>query len=99
MNPHSSFTCNSCLYAKMIRKPISKEQMISQAEAFGKEIHSDLWGPSPVETIGSHKYYVTFTDEYTWYMHLDLLKTKDQTFAAYKAYVAWVKTQYGAHIK
>jgi transposase InsO family protein len=32
-------------------------------------------------------------------MHLDLLKTKDQTFAAYKAYMAWVKTQHGTHIK
>jgi hypothetical protein len=73
--------------------------MTSQAQAFSKEIHSDLWGPSPVATIGGHKYYVTFMDEYTWYMHLDLLKTKNQTFAAYKVYVAWAKTQHGTHIK
>jgi hypothetical protein len=25
LNPHSSFTCDSCLYAKTTRKPISKE--------------------------------------------------------------------------
>jgi hypothetical protein len=73
--------------------------MSFQAQAFSKEIHSDLWGPSPVVTIGGHKYYVMFTDEYTQYMHLDLLKTKDQTFAAYKVYVAWAKTQHSAHIK
>jgi hypothetical protein len=62
--------------------------MSFQAQAFSEEIHSNLWGPSPVVTIGSCKYYVTFTDKYTLYMHLDLLKTKDQTFAAYKVNMA-----------
>ena len=99
LNPQSSFICNSCHYAKTTRKPISKERRSSPAQAFGDEIHSDLWGPSPVSTIGGRKYYVTFTDDYSRYSTLELLRSKDETFGAYKAYTAWAKTQHGAQIK
>ena len=99
INPSSSFTCASCEYAKTTRKPINKERTSTPARTFGEEIHSDLWGPSPIMTIGGRKYYVSFTDDYTRYTSLDLLKYKDETLAAYKAFAAWVKNQHGADIK
>ncbi|KAI6015514.1 hypothetical protein PISMIDRAFT_74005, partial [Pisolithus microcarpus 441] len=41
---HSTMgACNSCEYAKTTCKPIGKEQNL------GDEVHTDLWGPSPVQ--------------------------------------------------
>jgi transposase InsO family protein len=83
----------------MTRKPIKNERLAPLATHFGDEIHSDLWGPSPIASLGGHCYYVTFTDDHTRYMRIDILKTKDQTLAAYKAFAAWAHTQYGTKIK
>ena len=93
------FTCPSCEYAKATRKPIRKECIAPLAGAFGDEIHTDLWGPSLVATIGGRKYYVTFTDDHTRYTTASLLRTKDQALQAYKAFANWAQTQHRARIK
>ena len=87
--------CNSCQYAKATRKPISKVRVAPRAEKFGKEIHSDVWGPSSVKTPGGKQYYVSFTDDYTRWTYLVLLATKDQTIKVYKGFEAWEKLQLG----
>ena len=66
---------------------------------FGGEVHSDLWGPAPVESRGGRKYYVTFIDDKTRLTTLYLLRTKDEAPRIYKSYEAWVETQMGAKIK
>jgi hypothetical protein len=93
------FHCESCEYAKMTRKAIKKEREGAQASAFGEEIHSDLWGPSPLQTLGGRKYYITFTDDHSRYTRIQLLKTKDEALQAYKDFAAWAQTQHGAKIK
>ena len=91
-------SCNSCEYAKATRKPIQKAREKPRASAFGEEIHSDLWGPSPVQTAGKREYYVTFTDDHTRWTNLDLLRKKDETFKYYIRYEAWAKTQIGVRV-
>ena len=91
--------CDSCEYAKTTCKAIRKERTAPQASAFGDEVHMDLWGPSPISSLGGRKYYASFTDDYSCYTRLALLRSKDETLDAYKTYAAWVKTQHGAHIK
>jgi hypothetical protein len=94
-----SFFCESCEHAKATCKPINKERQSDLAEAFGDEIHSDLWGPSWTATIGGRKYYVTFTDDFSRYTRLELLRTKDETLDAYKTFAAWAQTQHDVKIK
>jgi len=84
--------CESYEYAKAMCKHISKEQTTLPAKAFGDKIHSDLWGPSPTSTIGGHKYYITFTNNFSHYTTLELLKSKDQTLQAYKVFTVWANT-------
>jgi hypothetical protein len=98
-DPSIPFVCDSCEYAKTTRKPIRKERQEPLAEAFGDEIHTDVWGPAPVQSLGGRKYYVTFTDDATRWTQLENLRTKDKAFEAYKALVAWAQTQKGVHIK
>ena len=83
--------CDSCEYAKTTQKPIKKVHETLRAAKFGDKIHSDVWGPLPIQTPGHKKYYVSFTDDSTRWTHLQLLPTKDGIFEAYKNFEAWAK--------
>ena len=79
--------------------PIPKMREGERADVFGGEVHSDVWGPAPVESKGGRRYYVTFINDKSWLMTLYLLKTKDEVPWAYKQYEVWVETQMGLKIK
>ena len=64
------------------------------ASEFGKDINSDLWGPSPVQMPGKKEYYVLFMDDHTWWTHVGLLHVKDKAFEAYTDFEVWAKTQF-----
>jgi len=91
--------CESCEYAKTTRKKVRREREEPRVSHFGNEIHSDVWGPSPIETINHRRYYVSFTDDHTRYTHITLLTTKDKTFEAYKHFEAWAATQHEVRVK
>ncbi|KIJ10075.1 hypothetical protein PAXINDRAFT_86574, partial [Paxillus involutus ATCC 200175] len=42
-------SCDACEYAKATRKAIGKVRDPPRHEKFGDEVHTDLWGPSPVQ--------------------------------------------------
>ena len=88
-----------CVYAKATWKPILKTREGERAEVFGGEVHSDVWGPAPVESRGGKRYYVTFIDDKSHLTMLYLLQTKDEVLGAYKQYEAWVEMQMGAKLK
>jgi len=91
--------CESCTYAKATRKSVPKVREGDRATKFGGEVHSDVWGPLPVESKGGKCYYITFTDNKTRLTHLYLLARKNEAFESYKDYEAWCSTQLGAKIK
>ena len=86
--------CESCAWAKNTRKAVSKTCEGERCAAVGDEIHSDLWGPSPIETIGRKKYYISFTDDYSCYTSVYFLQGKDKACEFYRIYKAWLSTQY-----
>ena len=59
--------CDSCEYAKTTHKLIRKECNPSRHKNLGDKVHTDLWGPSPVQMPGHSQYYVSFTDNHTHY--------------------------------
>ena len=93
------FFCASCVYAKATRKPVTKMREGERAEVFGGEVHSDVWGPAPVESKGGKRYYVTFINNKSCLTTLYLLRTKDEVPHVYKLYEAWVETQMGMKLK
>ncbi|TFK78098.1 hypothetical protein K466DRAFT_471493, partial [Polyporus arcularius HHB13444] len=54
--------CESCEAGKMTRKPISKERVRPRATEIGGEVHSDVWGPAPTQSLGGRRYASMFTD-------------------------------------
>src|SRR5579863_10203288 len=95
----STLICKACEQAKATCKEIRKEHKAPLADAFGDEVHSDLWGLSPIPSLGERRYYVTFTDNYSHFTKLTILHSKDQTLDAYKTFAAWAYTQKGVWIK
>jgi hypothetical protein len=95
----ATITCKACEQAKVTRKEIWKECEAPLSDVLSEEIHSDVWGPSPVPSLGRRRYYATFTDDFSCHTWLTAMHMKDEMLAAYKAYAAWLSTQYGAKIK
>ena len=40
------------------------------------------------------EYYASFTDNHTWWTHMEFLHMKDGVFDAYTDFEVWVKTQF-----
>ena len=95
----STLICDACEQAKATRKEIKKEREAPLADAFGTEVHSDLWGPAPVPSMGGRRYYASFTDDHSRYTKLAIVRHKDGTLDAYKEFAQWVHTQHGVRIK
>ena len=62
-------------------------------------IHSDLWGPAPLNSINGFKYYVLFIDHFTRFTWLYLLKSKSEVFAKFVRFKAMIENQFSAKIK
>lgn len=75
--------CASCEYGKATRKPIGNACEPARLAKLSDEVHTNVWGPSPVLTPGKWAYYSSFTDDHTHYMHVNLMFTKSDTFSAY----------------
>ena len=58
MPDEEATVCESCESAKGVRKSIVKIREGGRCPAVGDKIHSDLWGPAPVESINHKSYYV-----------------------------------------
>ena len=58
----------------------------------------DVWGPSPVKSLGGKIYYISFMDDKTRYTKLSLLTNKSGAFEAYLVFKAWANTQHNAEI-
>ena len=93
------FFCESCVYGKATRKSVPKIRQGERAVVFGGEIHSDLWGKSPVEFKGGKNYMDTYINDKTRLTHVYFLCKKDEQPEAYKAYEAWVENHMGVRLK
>ena len=56
--------CESCIMRKQ-----RKLSFLTGGTTLGSTklelIHTDLWGPSPVVSLGGSRYYITFIDDYS----------------------------------
>ena len=60
-------------------------------------IHTDICCPDM--DANSPKYFITFIDDYSRYMYLYLLRSKDEALYAFKVFKDEVENQCGKHIK
>ena len=58
-----NFDCVSCQLGKQLALPFNTSESIS-INIFDL-IHSDVWGPSSISSIGRSRYFVVFVDDYS----------------------------------
>ena len=70
--------CTHCFYGKMHNLPFPKCSFTALTPF--ELIHSDLWGPTPITSINGFKYYVLFTNHFSRFTWIYLLKLESDVF-------------------
>ena len=89
-------TCEPCIKGKKTAKPFSKSwKSLDLLEI----VHSDICGPLRTKTHRGMEYFVTFTDDYSRYGYIYLLKYKSKAVEKFKEFKLEVENQLGRSIK
>nr|GEU47027.1 zinc finger, CCHC-type [Tanacetum cinerariifolium] len=89
--------CVSCLSGKMSRKPYSRK--MERAKDLLGLIHTDVCGPFKIVSRQGASYFVTFTDDFSHYGYVYLLKHKHEVFETFKVFQKEVENQLRKTIK
>ena len=57
-------------------------------------VHSNLWGPAPIQSSTGFKYYLVLVDEFTKFTWVYLLKHKSDTLQVFTDFHAMIQTQF-----
>uniref|UniRef100_A0A2N9FKJ8 Integrase catalytic domain-containing protein n=1 Tax=Fagus sylvatica TaxID=28930 RepID=A0A2N9FKJ8_FAGSY len=96
-NKHVQHHCKHCLIGKMHKLPFVHSQFQSTQPL--ELIHSDVWGPAPVNSSNGYKYYLLFVDDFSRFSWLYLLKHKSDVLSIFKSFKAAVENQFSTQIK
>lgn len=62
-------------------------------------IHTDVCGPMSINARGNYQYFITFTDDFSRYGYVYLMKHKSESFEKFKEFQNEVQNQLGKTIK
>ncbi|GKA15609.1 retrotransposon protein, putative, ty1-copia subclass [Tanacetum coccineum] len=89
--------CKSCIIGKMMHKPFP-HQMERAKDVLGL-IHIDVCGPFRTVSREGASYFVTFTDDFSRYGYVYLMKHKHEVFKTFKVFQNEFENQLGKKIK
>ncbi|CAN1807780.1 Retrovirus-related Pol polyprotein from transposon TNT 1-94 [Linum perenne] len=90
--------CESCIYGKQSRVSFNTSGRTPKQEKL-ELVHTDVWGPAPVSSIGGKLYFVTFIDDHSRKVWVFFLKQKSEVFGVFKNWKAMVENETGLKIK
>ena len=82
-------SCKSCIKGKQTKKSLHVRKHRSEESCV--VIHTDVCGPMSVASFSGCRYFVSFVDEYTWYIAIVLIVRKSDVLKHFKLYLAWVE--------
>ncbi|GJT97502.1 retrotransposon protein, putative, ty1-copia subclass [Tanacetum coccineum] len=97
INDDSYDKCESCISGKMTKKPFNNN--IERATDLLGLIHTDVCGPFRHVSRKGASYFLTFTDDFSRYGYVYLLKHKHEVFETFKVFKSEVELQLGKKIK
>ncbi|GJZ72313.1 retrotransposon protein, putative, ty1-copia subclass [Tanacetum coccineum] len=89
--------CVPCMSGKMARKPYTHQ--VERAKDLLGLIHTNVCGPFKITSRQGASYFVTFTDDFSRYGYVYLLKHKHEVFETFKVFQKEVENQLGKTIK
>eukprot|EP00253_Pinus_taeda_P007037 PITA_07037 len=90
--------CENCVYGKHKRVRflrVGKEKKSEKLEL----VHTDVWGPAQVLSLGGSHYYVTFIDDATRKTKIYCIRNKSNVFDTFKKWKALVENETGKLLK
>ena len=90
-------TCESCLLGKMTKAPFAEHS--ERASDLLGLIHIDVCGPVSSIARGGYQYFITFTDDFSRYGYIYLMRHKSESFEKFKLFKNEVQNQFGKNIK
>nr|GEZ20460.1 zinc finger, CCHC-type [Tanacetum cinerariifolium] len=85
--------CVSCMSGKMARKHYTHQ--VERAKDLLGLIHTDVCGPFKIMSRQGASYFVTFTNDFSRYGYVYLLKHKHEVFETFKVFQKKVENQLG----
>lgn len=89
--------CEGCVYGKHHRMPISSAtdntKPVLRSSKLLELIHSDICGPMSVASFGGSRYFATFVDDFSRYVHVYTLKQKSELPLVFHDFVVMVQKQ------
>ena len=89
--------CQHCIYGKQNRVRFASRA--TRAKGILELIHSDVFGPVHVPSLGRYVYYVSFIDDFSRNTWIYLLRNKSKLFSKFKEFKALVKNRSKKKIK
>ena len=90
--------CENCIYGKKKRVRflrVGKEKKSEKLEL----VHTDVWGPSQVSSLGSSHYYVTFIDDATRKTWIYCIPIKFDVFDTFNKWKFLLEIEIGKKLK
>jgi transposase InsO family protein len=89
--------CEHCLYGKKNR--VRFPSGATRAEGILQLVHSGVFGPVSVSSLGKFVYYVSFIDDFSRKTWIHFLRNKSEVFDMFKEFKALVENQTKKRIK
>ncbi|CAM9000198.1 unnamed protein product [Rhodiola kirilowii] len=90
--------CEDCVFGKQKRVSFSRGGRTLRKQKL-ELVHSDLWGPAPVTSLGGASYYMTFIDDCTRKVWVYFLKNKSDAFDVFRKWKTLVETETCVKVK
>ena len=94
---NKSFDCMPCQFGKQTALPFNNS--VSHTLSSFDLIHSDVWGLSPISTLGGPRYFVIFVDNFSRYTWIYLFKNCYELYQIYCDFTKIIETQFSKPIK
>jgi transposase InsO family protein len=82
---HSDKLCEGCVLGKHPRNYFPKEASY-RAKKVLELVHTDICGPITPNSLGKHRYFITFIDDFSRKTWVYFLKEKSETFFIFKKF-------------
>jgi hypothetical protein len=88
--------CHECLKGKMTSKHGhgSRQRGLKP----GDLVHTDVWGPAPVQSKFGKRYFVTFIDDYSGFTGVNFMHQKSEVLEKFIEFDKLVNNRFGYHI-
>lgn len=89
--------CKHCVMGK--QKRVKFGTTIYDINGILDYVHSDVWGPSKIASLGGKHYYVTFVDDFSQKVWVYTMKSKDEMLYCFLNWKKMIETQTCKKIK